>query len=190
MKHSALLALTFFYIERGLRQGESRYVTYIHTCSLSQISTQLIERFYRLESIAAASLYFTFLGMPGSGAFKIFHPLLFTKALDVFKVSVDNDSDAKEYPYESNLRWWHCSNLQEQAPAGRREGGRLVGSNTQFNLSSINHQGASQSQSQSQTTMRDEEDGLEELAPEEEGLLMSGLGHAVASLQLTLAHCR
>ena len=159
-------------------------------CSLSQISTQLIERFYRLESIAAASLYFTFLGMPGSGAFKIFHPLLFTKALDVFKVSVDNDSDAKEYPYESNLRWWHCSNLQEQAPAGRREGGRLVGSNTQFNLSSINHQGASQSQSQSQTTMRDEEDGLEELAPEEEGLLMSGLGHAVASLQLTLAHCR
>ena len=40
----------------------------------------------RLESVAAASLYFTFLGMPGSGAFKIFHPLLFTKALDVFKV--------------------------------------------------------------------------------------------------------
>ena len=40
----------------------------------------------RLESVAAASLYFTFLGMPGSGAFKIFHPLLFTKALDVFRV--------------------------------------------------------------------------------------------------------
>ena len=40
----------------------------------------------RLESVAAASLYFTFLGMPDSGAFKIFHPLLFTKALDVFKV--------------------------------------------------------------------------------------------------------
>ena len=41
-----------------------------------------------MESAAAASLYFTFLGMPGSGAFKIFHPLLFTKALDVFKVRI------------------------------------------------------------------------------------------------------
>ena len=63
VKHPLLLALIFHYIERGSRQAESR-----------------------LDSVAAASLYFTFLGMPGSGAFKIFHPLLFTKALEVFKV--------------------------------------------------------------------------------------------------------
>ena len=53
---------------------------------------------------------------------------------------------------------------------------------------SFNHaQGASQSQSQS--TMREEEEGLEELAPEEEERLMSGFADAVTSLQLTLANC-
>ena len=38
--------------------------------------------------------------------------------------------------------------------------------------------------------MREEEEGLEELSPEEEERLILGLAHAVASLQLTLAHCR
>ena len=38
--------------------------------------------------------------------------------------------------------------------------------------------------------MREEEEGLEELSPEEEERLIIGLAHAVASLQLTLAHCR
>merc|ERR1719507_2044509 len=37
--------------------------------------------------------------------------------------------------------------------------------------------------------MREDEEGLEELAPEEEERLISGLAHAVISLQLTLAHC-
>ena len=80
VKHPLLLALIFYYIERGSRQTEFRYFQLIQWNKIEKLSHN------RLESVAAASLYFTFLGMPGSGAFKIFHPLLFTKALDVFKV--------------------------------------------------------------------------------------------------------
>ena len=81
VKHPLLLALIFYYIERGSRQAEFRFYQ-------SSSGTMNKKMSHRLESVSAASLYFTFLGMPGSGAFKIFHPLLFTKALDVFKVRI------------------------------------------------------------------------------------------------------
>ena len=78
-----------------------------------------------------------------------------------------------------------------RASPSRKKGRRQVDCWTfKFYSVDVNHQGASQSQSQSQSTLREEEEGLEELAPEEEERLMSGLAHAVASLQLTLAHCR
>ena len=77
----------------------------------------------RLESVAAASLYFTFLGMPGSGAFKIFHPLLFTKALDVFKVRIG--LARKDIHVTANIRWWYCSKQLEQVLADKRGDGRL-----------------------------------------------------------------
>ena len=131
VKHPLLLALIFHYIERGSRQAESR-----------------------LDSVAAASLYFTFLGMPGSGAFKIFHPLLFTKALEVFKVVT-------------------------LFKAGRASPSRKKGRHQQ-----------SQSQSQTQSTMREDDDGVaEDLDPEEEQRLISGIASAVTSLQLTLTNC-
>ena len=38
--------------------------------------------------LSATSLYFVLLGTPGSGAFKIFHPLLYKKALDTFKIAL------------------------------------------------------------------------------------------------------
>ena len=78
-----------------------------------------------------------------------------------------------------------------RASPSRKKGRRQVGCWTfKFYSVDVNPQGASQSQSQSQSTLREEEEGLEELAAEEEERLMSGLAHAVTSLQLTLAHCR
>ncbi|XP_013421009.1 condensin-2 complex subunit D3-like [Lingula anatina] len=39
----------------------------------------------REAAISAADVYFTLICIPGSGAFKIFHPMLFQKSVDVFK---------------------------------------------------------------------------------------------------------
>ena len=78
-----------------------------------------------------------------------------------------------------------------RASPSRQKGRRQVNPYTFiFYSADIINQGASQSQSQSQSTMREDEEGLEELAPEEEERLISELAHAVISLQLTLTHCR
>ena len=37
--------------------------------------------------LKATSLYFILLSIPGSSAFKIFHPMLYSKALDTFKLA-------------------------------------------------------------------------------------------------------
>ena len=182
MKHPLLLALIFYYIERGSRQAEFRY--------FQSFSGTINETSHRLESVAAASLYFTFLGMPGSGAFKIFHPLLFTKALDVFKVRIVFNHLRGKTSCDSKYKVVALFKAARSSPS-RQKGRRQVQTNTsKFFFVDLNHQGASQTQSQSQSTMREEDDGLEELTPEEEERLMLGLSHAVTSLQLTLANCR
>ena len=66
VRHPVLLALLFHYMERGQEAGAGARE--------------------RGLGFKAAALYFTFLGLQGSGAFKIFHPLLFAKALDSFKI--------------------------------------------------------------------------------------------------------
>ena len=66
VRHPVLLALLFHYMDRGQEAGAGARE--------------------RGLGFKAAALYFTFLGLQGSGAFKIFHPLLFAKALDSFKI--------------------------------------------------------------------------------------------------------
>ena len=68
VKYKALIALLFYYMESGQKLEAS-----------SAMSS------YCLKS---ASLYFILLGIPGSGAFKIFHPVLYNKALDTFKLAL------------------------------------------------------------------------------------------------------
>ena len=38
--------------------------------------------------LKATSLYFALLAIPGSSAFKVFHPVLYNKALDTFKLAM------------------------------------------------------------------------------------------------------
>ena len=121
VKHPLLLALIFYYIERGSRQAEFRYFQ-----SFNGTNNKMS---HRLESTAAASLYFTFLGMPGSGAFKIFHPLLFTKALDVFKVrNVSNHLHGKT-SCGSNFKVVALFKAARSSPS-RQKGRRQVQTNT------------------------------------------------------------
>ena len=64
VKYKVLIALLYHHMEKGLEQYR--------------------EARERELCLLASSLYLVILGLPGSGAFKIFHPVLFSKALDVF----------------------------------------------------------------------------------------------------------
>ncbi len=66
--YKALIALMFYYMETGQKYNASP-----------------IER---EKCLRATGLYFILLGIPGSGAFKIFHPVLYNKALDTFKLTL------------------------------------------------------------------------------------------------------
>ena len=70
----ALIALLFHHIEMGQRsmRGNARNIT-------------IGDRDLGLK---ATGLYFVLLSIPGSSAFNIFHPMLYNKALDSFKLAV------------------------------------------------------------------------------------------------------
>ncbi|XP_076054806.1 condensin-2 complex subunit D3-L-like isoform X2 [Oratosquilla oratoria] len=63
----SLLALLFFYIHRGQRYDAKEEA--------------------REVGIQASSLYFLLLCVPGSSAFRLFHPVLYLKALDVMRLT-------------------------------------------------------------------------------------------------------
>ena len=67
VRHPTLLAVLFSYIDSG------------QEAAADEAGREL--------GLRAAALYLTLLGLPGSGAFKIFHPLLYSRALDVFKAA-------------------------------------------------------------------------------------------------------
>ena len=62
-----LIALIFYFLERGQR-----------------LEANTSDRSLCLPS---TSLYFALLSVPGSGAFTVFHPVLYNKALDSFKMA-------------------------------------------------------------------------------------------------------
>ncbi|KAL5479917.1 hypothetical protein EMCRGX_G023519 [Ephydatia muelleri] len=69
VSHKSLMALTYCLMER---------------CKQTAVA--------RLCATYAAQLYLVLLQMPGSGAFKIFHPMIFQKALDVFYMWPERES--------------------------------------------------------------------------------------------------
>ena len=73
VKYKVLVALLYHFMERGQEMFK--------------------EERERELGVLASSLYIVILGLPGSGAFKIFHPVLFNKALDCFNLvnTLDND---------------------------------------------------------------------------------------------------
>ena len=75
--------------------------------------------------LQASGLYIVILGLPGSGAFKIFHPVLFSKALDSFtlvsKLKLDVGNETKKGK--------KASQSQSQSQSQRRR--KPSGSSTQ-----------------------------------------------------------
>ena len=66
-RYKKLIALLFYLLDRGQRLEA--------------------KSFEREQCCRAAGLYFVLLSLPGSGAFSIFHPVLFNRALDTFKLA-------------------------------------------------------------------------------------------------------
>ncbi len=67
ISYKALISLIFHFMYRG-----------------QKIEASAAERELALK---ATSLYFVLLSVPGSGAYKIFHPVLYNKALETFKLA-------------------------------------------------------------------------------------------------------
>jgi hypothetical protein len=67
-RYKALIAFLYYNIQRGQQIGSSSEL--------------------RNLCLRSTSFYFILLGIPGSGAFNIFHPVLFAKALETFKLAL------------------------------------------------------------------------------------------------------
>ena len=80
IKYKVLIALLYHYMEKGQEMFK--------------------EERERDMCLLASGLYIVILGLPGSGAFKIFHPVLFSKALDSFtlvsKLKLNAANDTKK----------------------------------------------------------------------------------------------
>ena len=80
IKYKVLIALLYHYMEKGQEMYK--------------------EERERDMCLLASGLYIVILGLPGSGAFKIFHPVLFSKALDSFtlvsKLKLNATNDTKK----------------------------------------------------------------------------------------------
>ena len=80
VKYKVLIALLYHFMEKG--------------------QDMFREQKERSLGLKAAGLYLVILGLPGSGAFKIFHPVLFSKALDSFslvaKLKLNTGSESKK----------------------------------------------------------------------------------------------
>ena len=79
VKYKVLIALLYHFMEKGQEMFR--------------------EEKERSLGLKAAGLYLVILGLPGSGAFKIFHPVLFSKALDSFtlvsKLKLNTGTESK-----------------------------------------------------------------------------------------------
>ena len=142
IKYKVLVALLYHYMERG-----------------QEMATGEQERL----AIQAAGLYLVLLGLPGSGAFKIFHPVLFSKALDIFtlvsKLGMDKRSPKKKGGSKK---------------ASQRRGGR----------------GTQASQSQQGGEDEEEEEGaVTALSQREVGKVVQGLVEVLSCLHIMLDNC-
>merc|ERR1719318_1537302 len=141
IKYKVLVALLYHYMERGQEMASG------------EVERQL--------AIQAAGLSLVLLGLPGSGAFKIFHPVLFSRALDTFnmvtKLGLDKKSPKKK-------------GAKKGSQASQRRGG---GRGTQA----------------SQDGDEEEEEEMTALSQREVGKVVQGLVEVLSCLHIMLDNC-
>ena len=143
IKYKVLVALLYHYMERGMEMASGEQE--------------------RNLAIQAAGLYLVLLGIPGSGAFKIFHPVLYSKALDIFtlvnKLGLDKRSPKKKGGAKKT----------SQSQASQRRGGG--------------------SQSQHDGDEDDEVESVAALSQREVGKVVQGLVEVLNCLHIMLDNC-
>ena len=158
VKYKALLALLCYYMESGQKLDA--------TPSLRSLC------------LSATSLYFVLLSTPGAGAFKIFHPLLYKRALDTYKLALK-------------------LHLVRTSPKKKKGGGKRTQANSQQPWGPSGSQQMPGKRSRAGSTcsgfsemdwdISDEEE--EGLTPRESQDLTNGLLQVLNSLLLMLDHC-
>lgn len=153
IRYKALIALLFYYMETGQKfEATSRM------------------RNYCLKS---TSLYFVLLGVPGSGAFKIFHPVLYNKALDTFKMAM------KLHLVKSSPK-----KKSKKGPSSKSQGqGSQVPRSRHLSRAGSTCSGISDMMDWDDS---DDDDGL---TPAEVNELTSGLNRSLYSFLTMLDHC-
>ena len=160
MKYKTLLALLYQLQERGLaffREERERELC-LQAASLYLVSLAK----YHVKTPLSPHIFLTqvLLGLPGSGAFKIFHPVLFSKALDCFelvtKLKLGGENENKR---------------------GRKTGGASQQSQSQ-----------SQSQRRRQVSGGSEEEA-DTLSQREAERVVRGLSDLLSSLHVMLDSC-
>eukprot|EP00092_Neocalanus_flemingeri_P019653 GFUD01021285.1.p1 GENE.GFUD01021285.1~~GFUD01021285.1.p1 ORF type:complete len:1759 (-),score=675.16 GFUD01021285.1:47-5323(-) len=142
IKYKVLVALLYHYMERGqeMASGEQE----------------------RQLAMQAAGLYLVLLGLPGSGAFKIFHPVLYSKALDTF-------------------------NLVTKLGLGRRSPKKKGGAKKTSQASQRGGRGTQASQGEVEE--EEEEEGVATLSQREVGKVVQGLSEVLSCLHIMLENC-
>jgi condensin-2 complex subunit D3 len=126
----------------------------------------------RGKCLKSASLYFILLGIPGSGAFKIFHPVLYNKALDTFKLAMKLHLVRQSPKKKSKGKAGKSQKVSQQQPRKRNIS---RASSTCSGLSDLDWDES------------DEDDGT--LTPGEVKDLTTGLNRALFSFLTMLDYC-
>ena len=155
VKYKALLALLCYYMESGQKLD----------------ATQSL----RSLCLSATSLYFVLLSTPGAGAFKIFHPLLYKRALDTYKIAlklhlVRTSPKKKKAGKKTQTNSQGPGGSSQQMPGKRSRAGSTCSGFSEMDWD-----------------ISDEEE--EGLTPKESQDLTNGLLQVLNSLLLMLDHC-
>jgi len=156
IKYKVLIGLLYLFMDRG--------------------QAQISDQDARDLGIKSASLYFILLGIPGSGAFNIFHSILYSKALDTFKL-IATLNLAKKSPKKKAGRGRGASQASQSRGRGR-------GSQARASQRSRHGSGGSQGSEEGS-----DDDTGPELTQREVHKLFGQLNSVLDSLLILLDNC-
>ena len=91
VSHKTLMALIYCLLERT--KQVSKISKHCGCLLLSHLPTHIQRPLDRICAVHAAQLYLLLLQLPGSGAFKIFHSMIFQRMLDTFHLFHDEGEE-------------------------------------------------------------------------------------------------
>ena len=102
VSHKCVMALLHCFMERTKQVSEPVMVVVGRTLSQFKNLFSFQRPVDRICAVYASQLYLILLQLPSSGGFKLFHPMIFQKALDVFHLFPENSNGMTHFNYLNN----------------------------------------------------------------------------------------